>query len=118
MTAPMIIWTLELLDWVREQLLFRWPEVKLRGSAPDITPDPYRIRFRENGKQYWLVISPDAIRNTGVREVTSLLEESDWISNIQETGGLSVDVHGPTETQPVLIHWPALGPEVKVGAVN
>lgn len=116
MTASMIVWTLELLDWVHEQLVYRWPGVKLRGSAPDIAPDPYRIRFRENGKQYWLVLSPDTIRNTGVADVTSLLEDNDWISRIQETGGLSVDIDGPTETQPVLIPWPALGPEQKVAA--
>jgi len=116
MTASMIVWTLELLDWVRGQLVSHWPEVKLRGSAPDITPDPYRIRFRENGKQYWLVLSPDAIRNTGISDVTSLLEANDWISTIKKTGGISVDVREPTETRPVLIPWPVLGPEVKVEA--
>ena len=116
MTASMIVWTLELLDWVHEQLIFRWPGVKLRGSAPDITPDPYRIRFRENGKQYWLVLSPSAIRNAGVADVTSLLEDNDWISHIQETGGISVDIDGPTGTQPVLLPWHALGPEQKVTA--
>lgn len=114
MTASMILWTLDLLDWVREQLVDSWPGVRLRGSAPDISPDPYRIRFRENGKQYWLVLSPDAIRNTGVAEVTSLLESADWISTLQRTGGISVDVSEPSSTQPVLIPWPALGPEVKV----
>ena len=116
MTASMILWTLDLLDWVREQLVEGWPEAKLRGSAPDITPDPYGIRFRESGKQYWLVLSPDAIRNTGVSEVTALLETMDWIPTIKETGGISVDVRGPTGRQPVLIPWPALGPEVKVEA--
>ena len=116
MTASMIVWTLELLDWVHGQLVYRWPGVKLRGSAPDIAPDPYRIRFRKNGKQYWLVLSPDTIRSAGVAEVTSLLEDNDWISQIQKTGGISVDLDGPTETQPVLIPWPALGPEEKVAA--
>ena len=116
MTASMILWTLELLDWIREQLLEDWPGVKLRGGAPDIAPDPYRIRFREGGKQYWLVLSPDAIRNTGVSEVASLLESADWISTLQKTGGISVDVREPTGTQPVLIPWPALGPEVMVEA--
>ena len=114
MTASMIVWTLELLEWVKEQLVERWPEVKLRGSAPDINPDPYRIRFRENGKQYWLVLSPNAIRNTGVAEVASLLETADWIPTMQKTGGIFVDVHEPTGTEPALMPWPALGPEVKV----
>jgi len=116
MTASMILWTLELLDWVKEQLVEGWPEVKLRGSAPDITPDPYRIRFREKGKQYWLVLSPDAIRNTRVAEVISLLETADWIPNMQKTGGITVDVHEPTGTRPVLMPWPAPGPEMKVEA--
>ena len=116
MTASMILWTIELLDWVREQLVESWPGARLRGSAPDITPEPYRIRFRKDGKQYWLVLSPDAIRNTGVADVTSLLDSSDWVTTLQRTGGISVDVHEPTGTQPVLIPWPALGPEVKVAA--
>ena len=116
MTASMILWTLELLDWVHGQLISAWPGVKLRGSAPDITPDPYRIRFRKDGKQYWLVLSPDTIRNAAVADVASLLEATDWISTIQETGGISVDLDGITETRPVLIPWPALGPERKVEA--
>jgi hypothetical protein len=116
MTASMILWTLELLDWARVQLVESWPKAKLRGGAPDIAPEPYRIRFREDGKQYWLVLSPDTIRNTGVSEVASLLESTDWIQTIKKTGGISVDVNEPTGTQPVLIPWPALGPEVKVEA--
>ncbi len=116
MTASMIVWTLELLEWVKEQLIQQWPEAKLRGSASDIGRGPYRIRFRENGEQYWLVLSPDAIRNTGVVEVASLLETADWIPNMRKAGGIFVDVHKPTGTQPALIPWPALGPEVKVEA--
>ena len=118
MTASMIVWTLELLDWVHQQLRDRWPHARLRGSAPDISPDPYRIRFRDNGKQYWLVLSPAAIQNTGVAEVASLLEATDWICTIKEKGGVFVDVREPTDTQPVLIPWPALGPEVKVAATS
>jgi hypothetical protein len=48
--------------------------------------------------------------------VASLLESTEWISTMQRTGGISVDVAEPTGTQPVLIPWPALGPEVKVAA--
>ena len=113
MTPSMIVWTLELIEWVHQQLMNRWPTAKLRGSAPDVTPDPYRIRFRDGGKQYWLVLSPDVIRNTGVVDVVSLLETTDWICTMKKTGGVFVDVHEPTDTQPVLIPWPALGPEVK-----
>jgi len=113
MTASMIVWTLDLLDWVRGQLSSRWPGAHLRGGAPDITSEPYRIRFRENGKQYWLAVSLDAIRNAGVEDVTSLLEGTNWISTIRETGGISVSVHEHTKTQPALIPWPKLGPEVK-----
>jgi hypothetical protein len=116
MTASMILWTLEFLDWIRDQLVEGWPGVKLRGGAPDITPDPYRIRFRKDGKQYWLVLSPEAITNTGVSDVASLLESSDWIPTLQRTGGISVHVHEPMGTKPLLIPWPPLGPEVKVEA--
>lgn len=112
----MILWTLELLDWIRGQLAEKWPKVRLRGSAPDITPVPYRIRFREDDRQYWLVISPEAIRNADVSEVASLLEKSDWIPTVKATGGLSVDVGGGLNTKPTLIPWREQGPEVKVAA--
>ncbi len=112
MTASTILWTLELLEWVRQELFERWPAARLRGSAPDITPEPYRIRFRADGAQYWLVMSPDAIQNAGMEEVTSLLEAEDWISILKVTGGISVDILGPGDPTPVLIPWPPLGPEL------
>jgi hypothetical protein len=110
----MIMWTLDLLDWLRDQLADRWPEVRLRGGETDFDPEPYRIRLRENGKQYWLFFSPDAIRGTGVADVASLLERSDWISMIRNTGGISVTVSEPRKRDPILVPWPALGPEVRV----
>jgi len=113
MTPSMIVWTLDLLDWVREQLGAHWPEARLRGGETDIDPEPYRIRLRDAGKQYWLFLSPDAIRGTSVGEVTSMLEGSDWIPTIKTTGGLSVGVQEGPERRPVLTPWPALGPEVK-----
>ena len=115
MTAAMILWTLEMLDWVREQMVLGWPGAKMRGSQPDIAPDPYRIRFRDDGKQYWLVLSPDAIRDTRVSDVASLLAGTDWIHTIQKTGGISVDVEDSKGTRPVLLPWPEPGPEVLGG---
>jgi len=116
MTASMIVWTLELLDWIKEQLYEQWPEVKLRGSAPDIGLGPYRIRCREGGEQYWLVLSPDTIRNTEVSQVVSLLETAEWIPTMQNTGGVVVEVREPSGTKPFLMPWPVLGPEVRVEA--
>jgi hypothetical protein len=118
MTPSMIMWTLDLLDWVRGQMADRWPEVRLRGGETDIDPEPYRIRFRDGRQQYWLVLSPDAIRRTGISQVTSLLEGSDWISTLQKTGGVSVGIHDAPEASPVLLPWPFKGPEVKVAAAS
>jgi hypothetical protein len=111
----MIMWTLELLDWVHWQLKESWPKAKLRGGAPDIAPEPYLIRFRDDGKQYWLVLSRAAIQNTQLADVVSLLEVTDWIPTMKETGGLIVDLREPTDIQPVLNPWPVTGPEVRVG---
>ena len=118
MTSSMIMRTLELIDWVHWQLKESWPQARLRGGAPDITPEPYLIRFRDDGKQYWLALSPAAIRNTQVADVVSLLELTNWIPTMKEAGGVIVDVREPTDTQPLLIPWPATGPEVKVGAAS
>lgn len=116
MTPSMIVWTLDLLDWLRNQLAERWPGASLRGGETDVDPEPYRIRLRDNGNQYWLFFSPDAIRGAGVGDVTNLLEGEDWISTIKETGGLSVEVRHFPERRPVLIPWPAGGPEIKADA--
>ena len=116
MTPSMVLWTLDFLDWVREQLAGRWPEAQLRGGETDIDPEPYRIRLRDNGRQYWLFLSPDAIRAAGVEEVISLLEDSDWISTIRETGGISLRACDSPLKRPILTPWPPLGPEVKAGA--
>ena len=111
MTASMILWTLEFLEWVRQELSESWPTAKLRGSAPDINPEPYRIRFRAEGAQYWLVLSPDAVQNVRMEAVASLLESTDWISTLKATGGISVDTLGCGDPTPVLIPWSQLGPE-------
>jgi len=116
MTPSMILWTLDLLDWVREQLAEQWPGARLRGGETDIDPEPYRIRFRDNGKQYWMVLSPSAIRATGVADVISLLERSDWIPSMKETGGILVDLQDHDVQGPALVPWPAPGPEVKAEA--
>lgn len=113
MTASMILWTLELLEWVRQELFEHWPAARLRGSAPDIAPEPYRIRLRAGEAQYWLVLSPDAIQNVGMEAVTTLLKTEDWISILKVTGGISVDVLGPGDPTPVLIPWPPMGPELR-----
>ena len=102
MTAPMIEWTLEVLDWIRTQLWEKWPEAQLRGSAPDIHPVPYRIRFREDGIEYWLNLEPQAMRNAAVADVRSLLEDADWIRLLKETGCVSVGVHEQELSKPVL----------------
>jgi len=103
MTAPMIEWTLEILEWVRAQLFENWPEAQLRGSAPDLDPEPYRIRFRDKGKVFWLTLLPPAICNTAVSDVTSLLESEDWIRLMQDTGQVSVGVQEHTKNAPALI---------------
>jgi hypothetical protein len=98
----MIEWTLEILDWIRTQLWEQWPEAQLRGSAPDIHPVPYRIRFRENGIEYWLNLEPQAMRSTAVADVRSLLEKEHWIKLLKETGCVSVGVHKHELSRPVL----------------
>ncbi len=103
MTAPMIEWTLEILEWVRGQLFENWPEAQLRGSAPDLDPEPYRIRFRDKGRELWLTLLPPAICNTAVADVTSLLESEDWIRLMQETGQVSVGVQEHTKNTPALV---------------
>lgn len=95
MTAPMIEWTLEILDWIRPQLWNRWPEAKMRGSAPDPDPEGYRIRFRDRGRQFWLILSPEVIGSFAVSDVQSLLEAGDWIRLLRKAGGLRVGVHEP-----------------------
>jgi hypothetical protein len=40
MTASMILWTLELIDWVHHRFMDSWPKGRRRGSAPEITPEP------------------------------------------------------------------------------
>ncbi len=107
MTAPMIEWTLEVLDWIRTQVWEKWPEAQLRGSAPDIHPVPYRIRFRDDGVEYWLTLQPQTMCNAAVADVRSLLEEEDWISLLKTRGCVSVGVEGNDRTRPVLEPCPA-----------
>ena len=104
MTAPMIEWTLEVLEWIRGQLPDKWPEVQLRGSAPDaLSPDGYRIRFRHDGRQFWLVLSAPAIENAAVHDVASLLEAQDWIGLMRDFGAISVGVCEDSENRLVLV---------------
>ena len=112
MTAPMIEWTLEVVEWVKAQLFVGWPEAKMRASAPELAPEGYRIRFRDGGRQYWLILSPDAIWNTSVGDVRSILEEEDWIRLIQNTGSISVGIGVGTPSRPVLNRLPTM--EVKI----
>ena len=116
MTAPMIEWTLEMLEWVKAQLFVGWPEAKMRGSAPELGPDGYRIRFRDQGRQFWLVLSPDAIGNTSVGDVRKTLEEENWIRLLKDTGSISVGVREETPTRPVLN--PLYTMEVKGGTCS
>jgi hypothetical protein len=99
----MIEWTLEILEWIRNQLPEKWPEVQLRGSATDeLSPDGYRIRFRAEGRQYWLVLSASAIESTAVAEVASLLEARDWIGLLRSSGAIAVGVADASRPTPVL----------------
>ena len=104
MTAPMIEWTLELLEWLRDQLFESWPEAKMRASAPELAPEGYKIRFRDQGRQFWLILSPDAIWNTSVGDVRSALESEGWIPLLRERGTLSVgaDCSGAESCRPVI----------------
>ena len=92
MTAQAIEWTLEVLEWIRPQLWESWPEAKMRGSAPDFDPEGYKIRFRYQGRQFWLILSPDVIRESAVAEVKSALKAGNWIQLLRENGCLSVGV--------------------------
>ncbi|MFC1574451.1 hypothetical protein ACFL5A_04130 [Gemmatimonadota bacterium] len=112
MTAPMIEWTLEVLEWVRAQVWENWPEAKIRGSAPELCPEGYKIRFRDQGKQFWLVLSPQAIWGASVSDVTSLLESRSWIETLREAGKISVNLHEQTPGMPVLLAQEGLGPEL------
>lgn len=113
MTAPMIEWTLELLDWMRAQLFETWPSVKMRGSAPELTEEGYRIRFRDQGRQFWLCFSPDAIQQISVEDVRCFLDSQDWIPLLQNTGTLAVDVASEDGPRPILNLFPTM--EVKTG---
>ena len=102
MTAPMIEWTLEVLDWIRPQLWKNWPEARMRGSAPDLELDGYRIRFRDRGRQFWLIFSPEVIQQSSVSEVQSVMEAGEWLPLLRKSGGLSVGVHDHPRQGPSL----------------
>jgi hypothetical protein len=103
MTASMIEWTLEVLDWIRPQLWERWPEAEMRGSSPELSPDGYRIRFRDRGRQFWLVFSPELIQYSTVAEVQSLMNAGDWLQVLRESGSLRVERGKDPPHRPVLI---------------
>ena len=102
MTAPMIEWTLEILDWIRPQLWERWPEAKMRGSAPELGDEGYKIRFRDQGRQFWLILCPDLIQKTAVSDVQSVLEEEGWIELLREKGAISVCIQDRSRGRPIL----------------
>lgn len=104
MNATEILWTLEMLDWINDQLFHGWPEVKLRGSAPDVDPEPYRVRFRDDEREYWLTFCPKTMSHTSVADVRDLLEKEDWIRRIQTKGLLEVELCRETGTRPVLVN--------------
>ena len=92
MTVQMIEWTLEILEWIRPQLWENWPEAKMRGSAPELDPEGYKIRFRDQGRQFWLILTSDVIQEAAVSDVQSALEAGNWIQVLRENGCLSVGV--------------------------
>ena len=102
MTAPMIEWTLELLEWMRSELFEAWPTAKMRGSAPELTEEGYRVRFRDSGRQFWLHLSPAAMERVSVADVRHLLESQNWIALLRNTGILAVDVLPEGHPRPVL----------------
>ena len=102
MTAPMIEWTLEVLEWVRAQLFEQWPEARMRASAPELNPEGYTVRFRDQGRQFWLVLTPEAISKTSVADERTLLEAQDWIQKMRSAGTLSVGVADESAPQPIL----------------
>jgi hypothetical protein len=112
MTAPMIEWTLEVLEWIRGELWEKWPEAKLRGSAPELSPEGYKIRFRDRGRQFWLYLTPQVMLAAPVYAVTSLLGSSDWIRRLQESGQISVELHDRRVGVPVLHVPEGVGPEL------
>ena len=102
MTARMIEWTLEILQWIRPQIWESWPEARMRGSAPELGPDGYRIRFRDKGRQYWLILTSEVIQHAAVSEVQSALEAGGWLQLLQENGSLSVGLDGSGGAYPSL----------------
>ena len=110
----MIEWTLELVEWIRTQVWEKWPDAKLRANSPELDPEGYKIRFREDGKQYWLFLDPQVIWNSRVSEVTALMESQAWIPMLKEAGQITVDTQDPDSVVPVLRPWPGRGPEIWV----
>jgi hypothetical protein len=111
MTEAMIEWTLELLDWIRDQLPREWPDVEMRGNHPELTSEGYCIRFRHSNRQFWLCCSPAVMAALPVSEVEHLLTTRDWISLLRETGMLRVDVMPQDPFHPILNLVPTM--EVK-----
>lgn len=99
MNAEMIEWTLLLLEWIRGRIAEEWPASQLRGSAPDMDPGGYTIRFRENGDEFWMVIMPEVIQQVPVDRVENLLSVEGWVERMRETGCLHI---GTDERQPSL----------------
>jgi len=102
MTAEMIEWTLLLLEWLKERVLEDWPETRLRGSAPELDPDGYTIRFRENGDEYWMVILPEVIQRVPVDRVEDLLFSERWVDRMKATGCLHIGLREEEGSHPQL----------------
>ena len=102
MTAEMIEWTFLLLEWIKGRVPEVWPDSKFRGNSPELDPDGYSIRFRENGDEYWMVITPEVIQRVALEQVTKLLEAEDWIAHIKRTGCLHLGLKPGKEDRPEL----------------
>jgi len=102
MTAQMIEWTLEILEWIRPQVWESWPEAEMRGSAPELDPEGYKIRFRDQGRQFWLILTSDVIQEATVSDVQSALHAGNWIQLLREHGSLSVGVQNRRGGMPSL----------------
>jgi hypothetical protein len=74
----------------------------MRGSAPEVGDEGYKIRFRDQGRQFWLILCSDLIQQAAVSDVQSALEAEDWIELLRDKGALSVCVQDRSRGRPIL----------------
>jgi hypothetical protein len=74
----------------------------MRGSAPELGDEGYKIRFRDQGRQFWLILCPDLIQQTDVSDVQSVLEAEDWIELLRNKGAISVCIQDRSRGRPIL----------------